>query len=116
MKCMVIILNKTEVLDDLLTKLGDNGINGATILSSTGMAHRLLNERENEAERFIGSLRFLLNPEREETKTVLVVLRDDQVLLARAAVHAVLGDLSKPDSGIMFTMPVDFIEGGSFKI
>lgn len=83
MKCMVIILNKTEVLDDLLTKLGDNGINGATILSSTGMAHRLLNERENEAERFIGSLRFLLNPEREENKTVLVVLRDDQVLLAR---------------------------------
>lgn len=114
MKCMVIILNKTEVLDDLLTKLGDNGINGATILSSTGMAHRLLNERENEAERFIGSLRFLLNPEREENKTVLVVLRDDQVLLARAAVHAVLGDLSKPDSGIMFTCQLILLKAWKF--
>lgn len=116
MKCMFIVLNKVEVLDDLLTKLGDNGINGATILSSTGMAHRLLGEHENEAARFIGSLRFLLNPEREENKTIMCVLEDEQVLLARAAVHAILGDLSKPDTGIMFTVPVDFIEGGNFKI
>lgn len=116
MKCMFIILNKVEALDDLLAKLGDNGINGATILSSTGMAHRLLSEHENAAERFLGSMRFLLNPQREENKTVLCVLREDQVLLARAAVHAVLGDLSQPDTGIMFTIPVDFIEGGSFQI
>lgn len=114
MKCMFIILNKTEALDDLLTKLGENGIQGATIFSSAGMAHRLLNEHQNEAEKFIGSLRDLLNPEREENKTIVCVLKDEQVLIAKAAVNAVLGDLSKPDTGIMFTLPVDFIEGGSF--
>ncbi|MDO4701254.1 MAG: hypothetical protein Q4A47_01375 [Erysipelotrichaceae bacterium] len=114
MKCMFIILNNVDKLDELLTKLGDNGIQGATILNSTGMAHHLFNGHRNEAERFIGSLRFLLNPERDENRTIICVLKDEQVLLARAAIHAVLGDLSKPDTGIIFTIPCDYIEGGCF--
>lgn len=112
MKLMVIILNKVEVLDELLQAFAENGISGATILSSTGMARELMNEDSDM--NFLGSLRALLNPEREENKTVLAVLKDDQVADARKAVSEVLGDLSKPDTGILFTVPVDFIEGGSF--
>ncbi|MCI6272507.1 MAG: hypothetical protein MR601_06115 [Erysipelotrichaceae bacterium] len=115
MKCMFIILNNTEKLDDLLKALGDNGINGATIFESTGMAHKLLNNDDNYL-RFIGSLKAILNPDRENNVTICIVLTDEQVLLARAAVHHILGDLSKPDTGILFTMPIDYIEGGSFGI
>ena len=112
MKLMVIILNKVEVLDELLQAFAENGISGATILSSTGMARELMNEDSDV--NFLGSLRALLNPEREENKTVLAVLKDDQVADARKAASEVLGDLIKPDTGILFTVPVDFIEGGSF--
>lgn len=115
MKLMVIILNKVEALEELLQTFGDCGINGATILSSTGMARQLMGDDDSDIH-FLGSLRALLNPEREENKTVLVVLKDDQVSVAREAVAKVLGDLSKPDTGILFTVPVDFIEGGSFHI
>lgn len=113
MKCMFIILNNTDKLDDLLKVLGDNGINGATIFESTGMAHKLLG-CEDSSLRFIGSLRSILNPDRENNVTICIVLTNEQVLLARAAVYNVLGDLSKPDTGILFTMPIDYIEGGSF--
>lgn len=38
MKLGIMVLNKVELLDKLLSELGDAGIGGATILSSTGMA------------------------------------------------------------------------------
>ncbi len=114
MKCLILILNKTEKLDELLAKFSDNGINGATILSSTGMARQLMNNKENDTVKMFGSLRFLLNPDRAENKTIFCVLSDDQVLLARGAINAVLGNLNQPDTGIVFTVPVDFIDGGCF--
>ena len=40
-----------------------------------------------------------------------MVLSDEQVLLARVAVKKVLKNISKPDTGILFTVPVDFVEG-----
>lgn len=109
MKCMFIVLNNTEKLDELLGALADNGIKGATVLESTGMAHKLLSD--DYTTRFLGSLRNVLNSDRETNNTIFMVLSDEQVLLARAAVKKVLKDLSKPDTGIMFTVPVDFVEG-----
>ena len=96
MKCMFIVLNNTDKLDELLSTLADNGINGATILEST---------------RFLGSLRNVLNNDREKNTTIFMVLSDEQVLLARVAVKKVLKNISKPDTGILFTVPVDFVEG-----
>ncbi len=114
MKCMFVILNDTTRLSELLKALGDNGINGATIFESTGMAHKLMGE--NDELRFIGSLKQILNPERERNTTILIVLTEEQVLLAKAAVRKVLGNLNNPDTGILFTMPIDSIEGGSFRV
>ena len=109
MKCMFIVLNKTDKLDELLSTLADNGINGATILESTGMAHKLLSD--DYSTRFLGSLRNVLNNDREKNTTIFMVLSDEQVLLARVAVKKVLKNISKPDTGILFTVPVDFVEG-----
>ena len=109
MKCMFIVLNNTDKLDELLSTLADNGINGATILESTGMAHKLLSD--DCSTRFLGSLRNVLNNDREKNTTIFMVLSDEQVLLARVAVKKVLKNISKPDTGILFTVPVDFVEG-----
>ena len=38
---MVFIVNKVEVLEDLLREFNTAGIHGATILTSTGMARAL---------------------------------------------------------------------------
>lgn len=107
MKLMVFILNKVEALEPLLTSFADHGIGGATILNSTGMA-RALHAYDDS---IFGSLRAILDPEREANKTIMTVLKDEQVDEALAAIKETVGDLSKPDTGIVFTVPVDFIKG-----
>ena len=55
MQLLVIVLNKLECLDKLLTALEEEHIPGATILDSRGMAQQL--EGHDEL-RFLGSLRY----------------------------------------------------------
>ena len=107
MKLLVLILNKVETLEPLLARFTDLQINGATILNSTGMARALSDYMDDS---FLGSLRAILDPDRDENKTILTVLRDEQVPSAVEAIEDVVGDLSQPDTGIVFTVPVDFIK------
>ena len=107
MQLFVLVLNHTEKCEDLMSEFSHVGIKGATIIESTGMARALY----HSDDAFLGSLRALLNPDREQNKTIFTVLSDEQVEIARQAVIKVVGDLSKPDTGIIFTIPVNFVEG-----
>lgn len=108
MQLMVIILNKLECLDPLLTALGKEGIPGATIIDSRGMAQEL--EAHDEL-RFLGSLRMLMNPAHKENKTIFLVLDGEQVRTVSRIVNEVTGGLDRPDTGILFTLPVCYVEG-----
>jgi len=112
MQLLLIVLNKVEKLDRLLEKLMENGITGATILSSTGMARELAKHGEDYP--IFGTLRFLINPDRKESKTIFMVLKDEQVDVVKKVVREVIGDLSKPDTAILFTLPVLSAEGVGF--
>ena len=108
MQVFVFVLNRTEHLEELLQKFTDSGLRGATVLDSKGMA-RILHS-EDEMPTFYG-LRSILAPERRSSKTIFMVLQDEQVELARGIVNKVTGGLDTPDSGIMFAMPLTFVEG-----
>ena len=103
-----IVLNKIDCLDELLHSFAEKGIKGATILDSTGMAHALSDE---EDLRFIASLRMILNPERESSKTIFMVAEDEQIPLISKIVNEVTGGLNQPDTGIMFCLPINYAEG-----
>ena len=47
MQCLMIVLNKVELLETLLQRFMDNGICGATIINSTGMIKELAKTCEN---------------------------------------------------------------------
>ncbi|MEG0899128.1 MAG: hypothetical protein RSD67_00085 [Oscillospiraceae bacterium] len=108
MKLLVLILNKVESLEPLLAKFAEIHINGATILNSTGMARALSNYKDVS---ILGSLRLILDPDREENRTILTVLPDEQVEMAINCIEEVVGDLDRPDTAIVFTMPIDQIRG-----
>ncbi len=110
MKLLILILNKVELLDELLEELGQAKIGGATILQSRGMAQELCHNAMEDSS-FLGSLRLLLDPDREQNTTVMTVVRDEQVPLAVEIIERVVGDLSRPDTGVVFTVPVDFTKG-----
>ncbi len=112
MQFLLLVLNKVELLDTLLEKLMASGICGATILSSTGMVRELA--KNNEEFPIFGSLRMLLDPDRKESKTIFMVLKDEKVEDVKKVIREVMGDLSRPDTAVMFTLPVLTAEGVEF--
>lgn len=107
MQAFFFVLNRTEHLEHLLQEFADHGI-CATVLDSKGMARILHSEEEMPI--FYG-LRSIVAPERRSSKTIIAVLSDEKVALARKIVNQVTGGLDAPDSGIMFAMPITFAEG-----
>ncbi len=108
MQVFVFVLNRTEHLEHLLQEFTNQGLTGATVLDSKGMA-RILHS-EDEMPLFYG-LRAIMEPERRSSKTIFMVLEDEKVETARRIVNDVTGGLEHPDSGIMFAMPVTMVEG-----
>ncbi len=107
MKLVVIILSEEDRLQSLLKGFVKFGIRGATILSSKGMARAL---EDNDEYTFLGSIKAFLDPE-QTGKTVITVVRDEQVELVSNIISKTVGDLNEPDTGIMFTIPIDYVEG-----
>ena len=66
MQLVVLVLNKTECLEELLEKFVEINVKGATIIESSGMAKALYND--SHVSDLFGSLRALINP-RKESKT-----------------------------------------------
>lgn len=108
MQVFVFVLNRTEHLEHLLQEFASHGFRGATVLDSKGMA-RILHSEE-EMPLFYG-LRAIMEPERRSSKTIFMVLEDEKVEEARRIVNQVTGGLDHPDSGIMFAVPLTFVEG-----
>ena len=108
MQLLILVLNKTECLEDILERFATEGIQGATVIESRGMAQSLYNHDELK---FIASLRLLLDPSHQENKTVFVVLEEEQVAVVSDIVNEITGGLENPDTGILFTVPVQHIEG-----
>lgn len=108
MQVLVFVMNRTEYLEELLQAFAEGGIRGTTVLDSQGMA-RILHS-EDEMPMFYG-LRAILNPERRSSKTLFAVLPDEQVEVAHRIINKVTGGLDVPDSGIMFAVPVSFVDG-----
>jgi len=113
LKLLIMILNRVDKLEDLLLALTNTHIRGATILDSHGMAHTLHSypSQNDSTSAFLGSIRTMLNPEREKSKTILIVLRDDQISVVEEVANHILGGLDRPDTGFIFTVPVDYISG-----
>ena len=105
---MFFVLHKPEILDRLMVALNKAGIKGATIINSSGMAHSLASSEDSY---IISSLRAFLTPDREENRTIIMVLDEQQVAEAKRVIREVVGDLSKPYTGIMFVMPAISVEG-----
>lgn len=109
MQMFVLVLNKVECLERLLQELLNAGITGVTLLDSTGMM-RVLDADDPDLPIF-GSLHKLLNPERKGSKTMFMVLKDEQLQTTMAVINRVTGGLDQPDTGIAFSVPTLFVEG-----
>lgn len=107
MQILVLVLNQYEKLGELLIELNTAGIRGATVIESTGMAQML----SKETDEFLGSLRTFLTPEREDNRTVFMVLNEEKIQVAKRVIRDTIGPLNQPGTGILFSTPALFVEG-----
>lgn len=108
MQAIFVVLNKTECLDELLSRLKKAGVNGGTVLDSTGMVKSI---DDSDESYLLGSLRLFLDNPRPESKTLFFIIEDDHVDMVRKVVDEVLGGIDQPHTGIMFGIPVTFADG-----
>ncbi len=109
MKLLIFILNNTDKLEELMVELSEAGIRGATVIESSGMAQVLTHSKEDDP--LIGYLRSFLDTSKTTNKTILFVAGDEDIVIIRKVIKDVIGDLSQPQTGIIFTVPVDFTDG-----
>ncbi|HBI74320.1 MAG TPA: hypothetical protein DDY59_14235 [Lachnospiraceae bacterium] len=109
MQLLVLILKKVELMEELIKKLAECGVTGGTILDGSGMAKALVNMEDLP---IFGVLRQLLSDEEKEVcKVMMFVLKDEQVMVTRETIKKVIGDLKEPNTGIMFAIPITYVEG-----
>lgn len=105
MELLIVILNREEYFEKIISIFVEAGAIGATILNSEGLGHFLA----YEVPIFAG-LRKLVGEKKSANKTILAVLKDKSVfsrfkrLLAEEEI-----DFTKEGVGVVVTVPVDSV-------
>jgi nitrogen regulatory protein P-II 1 len=107
MKLVIFVLNKEDLLDEVLTAFMEAELPGATILDSEGMGRFLTYEVP-----LFASFKEFMKGNKPYNKTIFsVVDSDDKVKRLEELIEKVCGPLSEPGTGVLFTVPVDYARG-----
>lgn len=110
MQLLFLIIKRTELVDEVMKSLAKAGVHGGTVIDSVGMA-KSISSMDNLPT--IGLLREILKGEDPamKGKTIFVAVAEEQVEAAKDAILSVTGDLSLPNAGVLFGVPVTFALG-----
>ena len=106
MQLLFLVIKRIELVDEIMRSLAQAGIRGGTVIDSGGMA-KSISTMDNLP--MIGVLSG--EDAAQKGKTIFVAVADDQVDVARKAITDVTGDLSQPNAGVLFGVPISFAEG-----
>lgn len=107
MELLIVILNQPEYLNDILEGFYEAGISGATVIETTGMGRTLCDKVP-----IFGGLRSIVQGCRPNNLTIFSVVRSEEKLnKAIKVIEEHLGDISKPNTGFFFTVPVNMARG-----
>lgn len=110
MNLLTVILKKAELVTEICKELAEEGIHGGTIIDGTGMASVI--EKMDDLPIF-GMLKSILaddDDDNEVVKVMLFVMSDEEMEKSKKIIHNTVG-LDEPNTGIMFAVPVTFVEG-----
>ncbi|TCT14323.1 hypothetical protein EDC18_106121 [Natranaerovirga pectinivora] len=114
MYVLFVVLNETEYLSDVLIKIRQLGIRGATVIESVGATSI---DKGIYSLPVIGGFMRTLDGDSSTNRTIFSVIENEkEVEKAMEEVEKVLGgDLKKPHKGIMFVLPVTHFRGGELQ-
>lgn len=114
MYVLFIVLNETQYLSEILVALKDLGIRGATVINTLG-SRKLRDEVEERS--FLFKIVESLQGDTKSNRTIFsVIQQDEQIHEAMKAIEEILGgDMTVPNKGIMFVLPVTHFRGGDLQ-
>ncbi len=111
MKLLIFITKQIESINPILRRLLEEDISGATVVECEGMLKAIQNSSV-DAPPIFGSLRYFINPGNESARMLMIVPRDEKRLArVREIIRENCGPLDKPNTGILFEVPVENVEG-----
>lgn len=111
MKLVILITAQTEHTFELATAWQNAGASGVTILDGLGF-HRLKRKLEIRDDLpLIPSLSSLIRGNEVDTHLLISVVDDDLAKQLATETIAILGDLTLPGNGIIFTLEIDNLIG-----
>lgn len=104
---VILVLDNVDMLDELLVSWWDAGAPGITIFESSGAARHLAREGARDDLPIFPSLTRLIARNETHHRTLFTVL-PDRVPVERLfdATERVLGLLNRPNTGIIWALPV----------
>lgn len=107
LELVVIVLNKTEFLTEILDGFVEEGLRGATVIDSSGMGHILANYIP-----FFAKFADMEEEQKNHSKTIFTVVDSEfERNKAVRVVEEIIGDISEPNTAFIFSLPVNFVKG-----
>lgn len=114
MYVLFIVLNNPHKANGVLNVMREQGVKGATIMDSIGSGRYSQEHGESSGPKIGGSLFGSLNSDIVRNKTIFSVIENKELVkkVMDAVEQELGGDMEKPGTGIMFSMPLDMVRGG----
>jgi nitrogen regulatory protein P-II 1 len=106
MELLVLVIDRGDKLDSILSGFIELGVTGATIIESHGMVRELT--KESASTPVFAGLQDLIANSRPQSSTVFSVIETREKL--DAAIQMIkdkCGDMTHPGTGILFTIPIN---------
>jgi hypothetical protein len=105
MELLVLVLNKVELLDDILSYYVEAGVSGATVIDSVGMGRIIATIP------IFAGFRDLMVGNRPSNKTILAAVDSSMVPELTEGTEKILGNISEPGTGLLLTLPINTLKG-----
>lgn len=113
MYVLFVVLNQQDHMHQVLKRLKDVGIYSATVIDSVGTGQ--LTKNLGREIPFIGGLMKNIDADMGNSKTMFTVVnsKPEAEKIMDEIEKVCGGDMRKPNTGIMFTIPIDMVRGGT---
>jgi hypothetical protein len=109
---VLLVVDDVNKCPDIFDAWEAAGVGGITIIESTGLQRIRQKEGYRDDIPLMPSLRSLLHGHEEHHRTLFSVVQGEEMVdRLVAATESIVGELSEPDTGILFALPLARVVG-----
>lgn len=109
---VLLVVDDVNKCPDILDAWEAAGVGGITIIESTGLRRIRHKEGYRDDMPLMPSIRSLLHGQEEHHRTLFSVVQGEEMVDKLVAItESIVGELSEPDTGILFALPLARVVG-----